>query len=97
MLYLQILLLMSELQGTCFVFVAGQRSMAAVTLVNAAPSGGRPVLSVSDELVLNAGDVLSMKCSGNKPLHWAYQGLSQVCVAYCTCQPSVIRTETPSF
>ena len=70
---------MSQLQGTCFIFVAGQRATAAVTPVNAVPSGGRrPVLSVSDELVLNAGDVLSVKCSGNKPLHWAYQGISQV-------------------
>ena len=46
--------------------------MAAEALVSAVTSSSQPILSVGDELVLEKGDNLTVKCSGNKPLNWSY-------------------------
>ena len=46
--------------------------MAAEALVSAVTSSTQPILNVEDELVLEKGDTLTVKCSGNKPLNWSY-------------------------
>ena len=46
--------------------------MAAEALVSAVTSSIQPILNVEDELVLEKGDTLTVKCCGNKPLNWSY-------------------------